>query len=69
MSAPEQQREEPRSSVKFSLNAKREGQLETKHYLGDDPALFDQLRLNAQEQFLASVSWLRENGLCGPVTK
>ncbi len=62
MSAVEGYQEQARSSVKFSLNSKGEGQLEVKNYAepGEDLAA---VREKAQTEFLAGLEWLRSQKL------
>jgi hypothetical protein len=62
MSTPEQQREEPRSSVKIALNAKGEAQIEVKVYAGDTVDEVCAARFSAQDAFADAVSWAVANG-------
>ena len=51
------------SSVKFSLNAKGEGQVEVRVTVGTTQEQIDEARSLAQIAFLASIDWLKERRL------
>lgn len=62
MSTPEQNREEPRSSVKITETAKAEPRVEVKVYAGDTAEAVETAQKIAQDTFLSNVAWLKSKG-------
>lgn len=60
---PQPDRDEPRSSLKLTMNAKGRVQPEFKQYVGDDNAAVQAMILAAQENFERTRSWLETKGL------